>query len=182
MDIAGGCGLGRIEIAMCVHPNQADLATARHAADRANRQAMIAAEDERKAAVCNQRFNLMRQIEVHLDQGLEVTQPLARRGWVELFGLWDGEVAKIAYAVAEGCQPLFDTGVAQRPRPKFDAAPPRAKIDWHSNDRDITHSCKTSCGTQRRAGPAHQWAGPARRCVPQEVLQLCVISRSLECQ
>ena len=119
----------------------------RQAAERSERDRVVAAEHERKRARASSPRPRARAIELArvVDLGQEPRPLVAQRR-----RLGDGrlDVALVAHVVAEADETLLETRVPDRRRPHVDAAPALAEVERRADDRDLAALALTR-GTYR---------------------------------
>ena len=141
VNVAGGRRVGRVEVAMRVHPDDAERAVRSHAADRADGHGVVAAQEDREilpAAVLR-----------HVVDGLaggrdcaEMAQSSATRldpafGAHGVFvALRHGDIARVMYIVAKAHEAIEKSGIADRARPHVDTAALLAQVHGHADDLD----------------------------------------------
>ena len=125
---------------MCVDPEDtSDAACPGEAAERAERDRVVAAEDER------QRVLIEREADEPCDPAagrLDLGE--VARALVGVLGRLEHgrlDVAPVEHVVAELAQPVVETGVADRGRPHVDAAASRPEIERGADDRDLLACC-----------------------------------------
>ena len=134
--VAGGGGLGRVQVAVRVEPEHAaDAAGAREPAERSQRDGVVAAEHER------QRVLLERERDEPGDAAarrLDLRQ-VARAGVRLLRRLQHGglDVAPVEDVVADRVEPVVEPRVADRGRAHVDAAAAGAEVERGADDRDL---------------------------------------------
>jgi hypothetical protein len=135
--VAGRRGVGRVQVAVCVDPDDAaGTAHLRHPDERAERDGMVAAEDERERAASRRRGDEARDLLADVEDLVEEARVLAadrfrlddRRAHVSLVGDRDAELLR---------QVLLELRVADRRRAHVDAAPARAEVERRADHRDL---------------------------------------------
>ncbi len=136
MDIAGRACLAGIEVAVGIEPDDADLpAGAGGAADRAERDAVVAAQHDRQRPCREPFFHAIGQ---RLDGRDDLRQVLEARV-TRLAGLrlGNGDGVEVIYVVSERLQLLGEVGVTDGARPHVHAAAVGAEVHRDANQTDM---------------------------------------------
>ena len=133
MQVAGGRGVGGVEVAVGVDPEDAGTVLVRDAADRADGDRVVAAEDERHGAVGHRLpaglVDALAGVDDRLQEG---HSGLGRQG-VPLDGL---DVALVLDPVAKPGQGRLEARVAQCSGPQIDAAARLSQVERCAQDAD----------------------------------------------
>src|SRR5690606_8947294 len=162
--VAGGCRVGRVEVAMRVHPDDAERALRSHAADRADGHGVIAAQEDGEVLRAALPGDVVDGLAGRGD-GTEMAHPAAARlhpalsAHGVLVALGYGDVARVVHIVAQAHEAVVEPGVADGARSHVDAAAllpqvhgyaddldaTRVKIDRHGVTPYTTLSCRSTC-------------------------------------
>ena len=143
MDVPARAGLGRVDVAVRVDPEHAAGAVHRRkAAERAERDGVVAAEHERDRAGARLLDHLRRDPGAgRLDLGQEPRPLVLHRRRLRHRGL---DVPVVAHRVAEAREALLEPGVADGRRPHVDAAPALPEVERRADDGDL--ACRAHRG------------------------------------
>ena len=136
VDVAARRRRGRVQVAVGVEPDRAAHAVhRRHASERAERDRMVAAQDDRRPLLADgTRDRSGDPLAGLLDLGEEAGLRVAARS-----RLGDGgrNVAPVGAAEPELLQPVVEVRVADGRRPHVDPAPARAQVECRPDDGDV---------------------------------------------
>ena len=140
VDVARGRGVRRVRVAVGVEPDEPDRiplareVTAR-AGDRADREAVIAAQDQGQPALLERLLDPLAQ----LGAGGEDRGLVAELVLPHLLGLGDHdvEVARVGDPVAESFEPRLEVGDPDRRGAHVDAAPARSEVHRDADNLDV---------------------------------------------
>src|SRR5882757_5014130 len=147
MDVAGGRGLGRVDVGVCVDPDETDslvlcAEVVSHAGDGAGGDGVISAENNGCCAVCKSALHELcglfcTQCDLFQEVSVVVTT-------VHRLSDRDGNVAPVGDGVAKGFEFCCETCDAQGGWTHVNPATLLSQIEWHTDDLDLP-CCTAHC-------------------------------------
>src|SRR5690606_13367830 len=133
--------VGRVEVAMRVHPDDAERTLRSHAADRTDGHRVVAAEEDREVLRTALPGDVVDGLAGRGD-GAEMAHPAAVRLYPALgahgvlVALGHGDIARVVHVVAQADEAIVEPGIAHGARPHVDAAALLPQVHGYADDLD----------------------------------------------